>query len=105
VKITVSHERTKEEVKEAVNRSFDDVFKSIVNLPIELLQEQRIWVEDTLKFSMVAKMGPMSTPIKGTIDVTDRDVTIDVDLGLLQRLIPVAKVGDALGNRVKGLLR
>jgi hypothetical protein len=105
VKITVSHERTKEEVKDAVNRSFDDVFKSVVNLPVELLQEQRIWDGDTLKFSLVAKMGLMSTPIKGTIDVTDRDVTIDVDLGIMEKLIPAAKVRDAIGNRVKGLLK
>jgi Putative polyhydroxyalkanoic acid system protein (PHA_gran_rgn) len=105
VKITVSHERTKEEVKQAVNRSFDDVFRSVVNLPIELLQQQRIWEGDALKFSLVAKLGLMSTPIKGTIDVTDRDVTVDVDLGLLERLIPAAKMRDAIGNRVKGLLR
>jgi hypothetical protein len=53
----------------------------------------------------VAKMGLMSTPIKGTIDVTDRDVTIDVDLGIMEKLIPAAKVRDAIGNRVKGLLK
>jgi Putative polyhydroxyalkanoic acid system protein (PHA_gran_rgn) len=105
VKITVSHERTKEEAKQAVNRSLDDVFKSIVNLPVELLQEQRIWEGDTLKFSLVAKMGLTSTPIRSTIDVTDRDVTVDVELGVLERLIPAAKVRDAIGNRVKGLLR
>jgi len=28
-------------------------------------------------------MGLLSTPIKGTVEVTDRDLTIDADLGIL----------------------
>jgi hypothetical protein len=28
--------------------------------------------------------GNISTPIKGTIEVNDRDLTIDIDLGLLE---------------------
>jgi hypothetical protein len=105
MRVTVSHNRPVAEVKQAVNRSFDDLFKTIVNLPIQLLQEQRSWNEDKLAFSLVAKMGPLSTPLKGTIEVTDRDITIDVDLGLLERLTPVAKRREALGQRLRGLLK
>jgi hypothetical protein len=39
------------------------------------------------------------------VEVTDRDVTIDVDFGLLERLIPKNKVRDVFGERVKGLLK
>jgi len=105
MRVTVSHERPIAEVKQAVDRSFDDLFKTIVNLPIQLLQEQRAWNGDRLTFSLVAKMGPLSTPIKGTIEVTERDVTIDVDLGLLEHLIPAGKSREALGQRIKGLLK
>jgi Putative polyhydroxyalkanoic acid system protein (PHA_gran_rgn) len=104
MKVTVSHSRSKEHIKQAVDRSFDDVFKSISNMPVQLAQEQRTWVGDTLNFSLLAKLGFMNTPIKGTIEVTDREVIINVDLGMLENLIPTDKVRDALSDRVKGLL-
>ena len=105
MKITISHNRSKEEVKQAVDRSFDDLFKSIAVLPVQLAQEQRIWQGDRLSFSMLAKMGALSTPIKGLIEVTDRDVSVDVDLGLLERLLPVERTREVLSNRVRGLLK
>jgi Putative polyhydroxyalkanoic acid system protein (PHA_gran_rgn) len=105
MRVTVSHDRPVAEVKQAVDRSFDDLFKAIGNLPIQLVQEQRSWNGDKLAFSLVAKMGILSTPVKGMIEVTDGDITIDVDLGLLERLIPAAKGREALGYRLKGLLK
>jgi hypothetical protein len=51
-----------------------------------------------------AKMGFVSTPIKGTVEVTDHDVTIDADLGMLGRFISEEKAKDLLGARVKRLL-
>ncbi len=105
MRIIVTHNRPKEEVKHAIGRSFDDLFKTATNLPLQLVPEQRSWTADQLRFSLLAKMGPLSTPIKGIIDVTDRDLTIDVDLGMFEKLFPAEKVRDALSNRIKGLLR
>jgi hypothetical protein len=48
-------------------------------------------------------MGMMSAPIKGTIEVTDRDLTIEADLGLLDRLLG-SGMTKTLETRVKGLL-
>ena len=45
-----------------------------------------------MTFSLTAKMGFMNAPIKGTVVVTDKDLTIDADLGFLENLItPKAK--------------
>jgi hypothetical protein len=49
-------------------------------------------------------MGIVSTPIKGFVDVTDKDVTVDADLGWLERLFPAKQARAALEGRVKGLL-
>ena len=49
-------------------------------------------------------MGFMSSPIKGTIDVTDRDVTIDADLGMFERFVSEEKVREVLATKFKGLL-
>jgi len=47
-------------------------------------------------------LGLLSTPIKGTVEVTDQDVTVDADLGLLNRLVPEKTARDVIGNRIKG---
>jgi hypothetical protein len=108
VKITVAHDSTKAEVKQALNRSFDDIFTGSVSLPVKLVQEHRTWNADTLTFSLIAKMGPLnmvSTPISGTVLVTDHDLTIDVNLGILERLLPAEKARQVVSSRLKGLLK
>jgi hypothetical protein len=50
-------------------------------------------------------MGFMSTPIKGTVEVTDRDVIVDADLGMLGRFVNEKTAQQVLGNRMKGLLK
>jgi len=105
VKITVPHNRSREEVIQSVDRSFNELFQGIVILPLRFVEERRMWQGNTLTFSFTAKMGLVSTPIKGTVEVTDRDLTIDVDLGMLERLIPAAKVREAVTDRVRGLLK
>jgi hypothetical protein len=104
VRVTVSHAKPKDEVIRSVDRSFDDLFRGIAILPVQFVSEQKNWQGSTLTFSILAKMGLLTTPIKGTIEVTDRDLTIDVDLGLLERLFPQAKAREAISSRVRGLL-
>lgn len=89
----------------AVDRSFDDLFGNIGVMPVQLVEEKRSWQGSTLHFSLSAKMGPLSTPIKGFVEVTDRDLTIDADLGLFERLIPASKVRETLTARARGLLK
>ena len=104
MRITVSHTRSKQEVMQAVDRSFDDLFRDIGIIPIKLVQERKSWEGSTLTFAISAKMGLISTPINGKIEVTDQDLTIDADLGILERLIPVAKARALITDRVRGLL-
>ena len=89
----------------AVDRSFDDLFSGVAAVPLRLTQEQRNWQGSTLHFSLTARMGPLSTPFKGTIEVTDRDITIDADLGILERMIPGKRTAEVFGNRIRGLLK
>lgn len=104
MRITVSHTRSKAEVMQAVDRSFDDLFRDIGALPIQFIEERRVWQGSTLSFSLSAKMGPVSTPIKGTVAVTETEITIDADLGVLERLISATKARTTIANRVRGLL-
>jgi hypothetical protein len=105
MRITISHNSSKAEVIKAVDRSFNDMFEGTPGLPVRLLVRQRSWQGSVLAFSLTAKWGLLSTPIDGTVTVTDQDVTVDADLGLLRSLIPEKLAREVIGNRVKGLLR
>ena len=104
MRVTVSHNGRKEEIIRSVDRSFDDLFKGIGNLPIQITNESRRWTGNRLDFSFNAKMGIVSSPIKGFVDVTDKDVTVDADLGWLERLLPAKQAQAAIEGRIKGLL-
>jgi hypothetical protein len=103
MRITIAHKKPKQEVVDSIDRGFDDVFK-MDGLPLKLVLEQKSWQGSTMTFALSAKMGFMSSPIKGTIDVTDRDVTIDADLGMFERFVSEDKVRGALATKFKGLL-
>jgi hypothetical protein len=103
MRITIAHNKPKQEVVDSIDRGFDDVFK-MEGLPLKLVLEQKDWQGSTMTFALSAKMGFMSSPIKGTIDVSNRDVTIDADLGMFERFVSEDKVRGALATKFKGLL-
>jgi hypothetical protein len=103
MRITVSHNKSKDQIIQVVDRSFDDLFKGTPLIPVQVTNEKRQWQGNILVFSFNASMGLLSAPIKGTVEVTDRDVTIDADLGLLERLLG-GGMRKAVEGRVKGLL-
>jgi hypothetical protein len=104
MRVTVSHNRRKEEITQSVDRSFDDLFKGFGTVPIQIVNESRKWTGSRMNFSFDAKVGIVSTPIKGFVDVTDKEITVDADLGWLERLFPAKQTQATLEQRVKGLL-
>ncbi len=103
MRITVAHHKSKEQIIQAVDRSFDELFKGTPLVPIEVTNEARKWDGNTLTFSFNAKMGVLRAPIKGTVKVGDSDLTIDADFGLLEKLLG-GGMTKTLETRVKGLL-
>ena len=105
MRITISHNRSKAEIIESVDRSFNEIFRGVSGLPVRLTMKQRSWQGSILSFSLTAKLGLLSTPITGTVEVTDHDVIVEADLGLLSRLVPEKTAREVIGNRIKGLLK
>lgn len=105
MRITVSHNRSKEEVIRSVDRSFTDLFQNVGAIPVKLVAEHKSWQGSTMTFALTAKMGLLSTPIKGTVEVSDHDLTIDADLGILERMIPAKKAQELVGDHIRGLLK
>lgn len=105
MRITIEHNRSKAEVIESVDRSFNEMFQGVEGLPVRVVVEQKSWQGAILSFSLTAKMGFLSTPIRGTVEVTDRDLIVDADLGFLNRFVPEKAAREAIANRIKGLLK
>lgn len=105
MRITVSHNKGKEEAIRSVDRSFDDLFRWSSAIPVQIVNEQKTWTGSTLTFALRAKMGVVSTPVKGTILVTERDLTIEADFGLLEKLLSGPPGRQAIEGKIRGLLR
>jgi hypothetical protein len=105
MRITISHNRSKAEIIESVDRSFNEMVQGVEGLPVRLAVQQKSWQGPILSFSLTAKLGLLSTPIKGTVEVTDQDLTLDADLGVLNRLVPENAAREVIGSRIKGLLK
>jgi hypothetical protein len=105
MRITIAHNRSKAEIIDSVDRSFNEIFQGVQGIPVKLVVEQKSWQGSVLSFSLSARLGLLSTPMKGTVEVTDHDLTVDIDLGLLNRLVPEQTAREVIGTRIKGLLK
>lgn len=105
MKITVEHGKTKEETIQAVDRTFEQMFQGMGGVPLQIVVDQRSWQGDVMNFALMATMGFFSTPIKGTVTVTDRDVTVDVDLGILNQFVSEKATGEMIEGKIRGLLK
>lgn len=105
MRITVSHNKTRQEVMKIVDESTDQMFRGLPGSPIQVLEQQKSWSGDTMNFSLTGKMGMFTAPLRGTVTVTDKDVTIECELpAILKNFIPEQKIQAGIESRVKGLL-
>jgi hypothetical protein len=105
MRITVSHGKTKPEAVKAVNDAADRALNAALPGPLRIADVHKAWSGDQLNFSLTASLMGMTSPIKGYILVTDRDITIEADLpALLTMLFPEKKIEAEAEKRIKGLL-
>jgi len=55
--LTVSHDRSKQDVVQSVDGSFDDLFRGPGFIPLEIGNQQRSWNGSVMTFSFEAKGG------------------------------------------------
>ena len=104
MRITIAHSKGREQMIQIVDRAFADVFKGVAQVPLTITDQQKSWKGSVMTFSLVAKLGFIRNPISGTVTVTEGDVTLDADIGMLGKLIPAEKIQTALQTRLRGLL-
>src|ERR1700721_1135164 len=69
MKITIAHNRSKAEVIQTIDRSFDEMSRPNAGLPVQLAVKSKSWQGAGLNFELSAKMAMLSTPISGSVAV------------------------------------
>ena len=104
MRITVAHKKSRAEAIHAVDHAIDEVFRGLAAGPVTIVNQQKTWNGPVMTFSLTAKMGFLQNPISGTVEVTDTEVMIDADIGMLSKLFPADKFRATVESRVRGLL-
>jgi len=75
-----------------VDQGTTQLLASASGAGVEIRNLQKSWEHNTLTFSFTGKMGPFTAPVRGTTTVTEHVLIIDVDLGIVEKLMPEEKI-------------
>jgi hypothetical protein len=105
MRITVSHNKGKEEAMRVVDQATDQMLHPLFSGILHMSEFRKQWDGSRLIFSLMAGMAAVRMPIKGWILATDTDITIDVDLPtFIEKLLPQS-VRSNVQAAVRGLLK
>ena len=92
MRVTIAHDKGQAEAIRLVNEGAEQLFRGAGSAGVEIRELERSWNANTMSFSFTGKMGPFTAPIRGTVLVAEKDVTIDVDLGIVAKFLPEDKI-------------
>jgi hypothetical protein len=105
MRLIVPHKKTRAEVIQSLDKGIDGLFAGAVGSSIEIVNSKKEWVGSTLHFSFTTRLGFISLPINGTVDVDDTNATLDVELpSLVKNFIGEDRVAANIEKRVQALL-
>jgi hypothetical protein len=104
MRVTVSHNKGQAEAIRRVNEGIDQLFQSAGTAGVEIRDLERSWNGNTMSFSFTGKMGPFTAPIRGNVVVTDAELTIDVDLGIVGKFMPEDKIRRSIEGGAQKML-
>ena len=103
MRITIGHQKSVRQAIEEADRAADHVFKGFPMGPVEIVAQQKEWSGTVMTFGFTAKLGFVKYPMRGTVEVNERQWIVDVDLMILGRLLP-DKTHRAIEARWRALL-
>jgi hypothetical protein len=105
MRIIIPNKKSVEETKRIVERSTEDLFRSAAGGIVQITDIQKTWCGDTMSFCFNAGVAFLSTPIEGTVEVSEKEVIIDVAIPeAFRHFIAEDKLKSGIETRVRGLL-
>ena len=103
MRISIAHNKNIAQVIESADKAVDQVFNGLPLGPVEIVEQQKHWSGSVMTFHLTAKVGPLKYPVRGTVEVTEKQCIVDVDLMTLGRLLP-NKAQQLIEARWRGLI-
>ena len=79
MRVDVTHQLGKEAAMPVMDRCLDHLLGGLGS-NIEILDKKTSWTGANMRFSFTGKVGYISVPLAGTIDVNDANVIVNMDL-------------------------
>jgi hypothetical protein len=103
--LIVPHRKTKQEAIAQIDRNARDLFMGIAGASVQIAELKKEWNGPTMSFSLVGRLGFISVPLTGTIEVDDVNVTVRCDLPpMVRNFIGDDKVAAGIETQLRRLL-
>jgi hypothetical protein len=104
MRITVAHNKGKQEAIRIVDGAVDQIFGSIFSGTLRMSDFRKQWNGPQMTFSVTVGLGGFRAPVNGSVLVTETDITIDCVLPALLETFASAGVRDHVQGVLRGLL-
>jgi hypothetical protein len=101
--ITIAHKKTVEQAMQEVDRSMDQVFEGLPIAPIQIVETGKRWTGQAMEFGFKTKLGLLTYPINGRVEVTNCHFAVDIELGLFAKCLPQGRTQE-IETRLRGLI-
>jgi hypothetical protein len=105
MRITVPHQKSREEVVRLIHDASAQLLRPDLRTPVEITELRQTWSGPQMDFSFRAGVAGFHVPISGWIQVGDDEVIIDLTLpAIVRQFIPEEKLRTGIESKVAGLL-
>jgi hypothetical protein len=80
MRVEVAHQLGKDAAMPVIDRCLDHILGGVGGSSIQIVDKQQSWTASQMRFSFTGRVGYISVPLAGTIDVNDANVIVDMDL-------------------------
>jgi hypothetical protein len=103
--LIVPHNKTREAAIAHIDQGADQLFSSAAGGLVEIVDQKKEWDGSTMNFSFAGKLGLVSIPLSGTLDVDDTNVTIQCELPpVVKSFIGEEKISGGIEKQLRRLL-
>ena len=105
MRVVVPHGSTREATIPVIDKALDHLFGEAGSARIEIVDQKKVWQDSVMVFSFTGKLGFISVPLAGSIDVDDVNVTVDAELpAMLKTFVGEEKVRTIVDENVRRMV-
>jgi hypothetical protein len=105
MRVDVTHQLGKDAAIPVMDRCLDHLLTGIGGSNIEIVDKKKTWNGSSMQFSFTGRVGYISVPLTGTIDVGDANVVVNMELPpMVKSFIGEEKIHRLVETNVREML-